>query len=347
MKEDPMFTTLIAAGLIALNLNAPVALDDQKDIVDTAVAAGSFNTLVTALTEAGLVETLKGEGPFTVFAPTDAAFAALPEGTLASVLKPENSDLLTSILTYHVVAAEVMSGQVVKLNSASTLNGQRVPVSVADGIVSLGAAKVTAVDIACSNGVIHVIDRVLMPSTDDLVATAVKAGDFGTLVAAVQAAGLVETLMGTGPFTVLAPTDAAFAKLPAGTVESLLKPENREQLAKILTYHVLPGRIYAEDALRLREFATVESSPVRFSVDDERVTVAGATVVATDIEATNGVIHVIDAVIMPPAKPASVGQAVHDVNDEAISRQMTLSKPMTMAMTTSRSSCSASNNSTR
>ncbi|MHC4845195.1 MAG: fasciclin domain-containing protein [Planctomycetota bacterium] len=313
-----MFTTIIAAGLVAVSLTAPVIHEEKKDIVDTAVAAGSFHTLATALTEAGLVDALKGEGPFTVFAPTDAAFAALPEGTVASLLERENRDLLTSILTYHVAAGEVMSEQVVELSAANTLNGQRVDISVVDDVVRINEAQVTVVDIECSNGVIHVIDAVLMPSTDDLVKTAVNAKTFGTLVAAVKAAGLAETLMGPGPFTVLAPTDAAFAKLPEGTVETLLRPENREKLVGILTYHVLPGRVYADDALRSLEFMTVQSSPVSFSVDGDRVMVADATVLATDIDATNGVIHVIDSVIMPPAKPVMVGQAVNDVIDEAI-----------------------------
>jgi len=311
-----MFATLSAVTLLSLNLvaapfAAPVADDHegQKDIVATAVAAGSFNTLAAALTEADLVGALQGEGPFTVFAPTDEAFAKLPEGTVAELLKPENRERLVSILTYHVVAGDVRSKQVVELDSAGTLNGQRLDIQVDKRGVAVDNARVTTADIACSNGVIHVIDSVLLPSTDDLVATAVKAGDFGTLVAAVKAAGLAETLMGEGPFTVLAPTDAAFAKLPEGTVESLLKPENLETLTSILTYHVLPGRVYSDDALRDLEFTTVQSSAVTFSVDDDQVMVADAKVLAVDIDTTNGVIHVIDSVIMPPAKALKTSKA--------------------------------------
>jgi uncharacterized surface protein with fasciclin (FAS1) repeats len=304
-----MFATLTAAALLSMTLVTTPIHQGQKDIVETAVAAGSFKTLATALTEAGLVEALQGEGPFTVFAPTDDAFAALPEGTVATLLKPENRAQLVSILTYHVVAGDVTSKQVVKLDNADTLNGQRVDITVDKKGVRINGALVTTVDIECSNGVIHVIDSVLLPSQDDLVATAVKAGSFETLVAAVKAAGLAETLMGDGPFTVLAPTDEAFAKLPAGTVESLLRPENLEQLTSILTYHVIPGRVYSDDALRDLEFTTVQSSPVRFAVEDEVVTVAGAKVVAVDIDTTNGVIHVIDSVIMPPAKMRPMGKA--------------------------------------
>ena len=133
----------------------------------------------------------------------------------------------------------------------------------------------------------------------DIVGVAVGAGSFNTLVAAVQAAGLVETLKGDGPFTVFAPTDEAFAKLPAGTVEELLKPENRDQLRAILTYHVVPGRVMASEVVGMSTAATVQGQTVRFRTEDGKVMVDGANIVQTDIEATNGVIHVIDEVILP------------------------------------------------
>ena len=134
-----------------------------KDIVDTAVAAGSFKTLTTALNAAGLVETLKGRGPFTVFAPTDEAFAKLPAGTVESLLKPENKQKLTSILTYHVVAGNVKAADVVKLSSAKTLNGQSVMIKTLGGKVFINGATVVKADIATTNGTIHVIDTVLLP----------------------------------------------------------------------------------------------------------------------------------------------------------------------------------------
>jgi uncharacterized surface protein with fasciclin (FAS1) repeats len=133
----------------------------------------------------------------------------------------------------------------------------------------------------------------------DIVDTAVAADGFGTLVAAVKAAGLVDTLKGDGPFTVFAPTDAAFAKLPKGTVEDLLKPENKDKLVKILTYHVVAGKVMAADVVKLKEAKTVEGSTVDITVKDKKVYVDKATVVKTDIGCTNGVIHVIDTVIMP------------------------------------------------
>jgi len=135
----------------------------KKDIVDTAVGAGSFETLVAAVKAANLVDTLKGEGPFTVFAPTDEAFAKLPEGTIETLLKPENKDKLTAILTYHVVAGKVMAADVVNLDSAKTVNGQSLTIKVDSGTVMLDNAKVIQTDILCSNGVIHVIDTVVLP----------------------------------------------------------------------------------------------------------------------------------------------------------------------------------------
>jgi uncharacterized surface protein with fasciclin (FAS1) repeats len=136
---------------------------EAKDIVDTAVGAGDFSTLVAAVKAAGLVETLKSEGPFTVFAPTDAAFAKLPAGTVESLLKPENKDKLVAILTYHVVPGKVMAADVVKLTEAKTVQGTSVKVKVVDGNVMIDGAKVVKADIPCGNGVIHVIDAVILP----------------------------------------------------------------------------------------------------------------------------------------------------------------------------------------
>lgn len=140
-----------------------VAGSAQKDIVDTAVAAGSFKTLATALQAAGLVDTLKGKGPFTVFAPTDEAFSKLPAGTVESLLKPENKKKLKAILLYHVVSGDVTAAQVVKLSSAKTINSQDLKLAVKDGTVMVNDATVVKADVLASNGVIHVIDTVLLP----------------------------------------------------------------------------------------------------------------------------------------------------------------------------------------
>ena len=151
---------LTAVGLTAGAMSVRAA---EKDIVDTAVSAGQFETLAAALGAAGLVETLKGPGPFTVFAPTDAAFAKLPAGTVENLLKPENKDQLVAILTYHVVPGKVMASDVVKVDQAKTVNGKMIMVKTGAGGVMVNDAKVTATDIATSNGVIHVIDSVILP----------------------------------------------------------------------------------------------------------------------------------------------------------------------------------------
>jgi transforming growth factor-beta-induced protein len=312
---------------------------ETKDIVDTAVGAGTFNTLAAALTAAGLVDTLKGAGPFTVFAPTDEAFAKLDKTLLANLLKPENKEALTKILTYHVVAGKVMAADVVKMTSAKTVEGSEAKIKVDGSTVMIDGAKVTATDIVASNGIIHVIDAVIVPAsvdvsklamapamtgteamtqtemmtdtkamTDtmkaemDIVDTAVAAGNFKTLAAALTAAGLIDTLKGEGPFTVFAPTDEAFAKLDKATLADLLKPENKEKLVAILTYHVVPGSVMAADVVKLTSAKTVNGAEVKIKVDGSTVMVNDAKVTATDIKAKNGVIHVIDTVILPPAK---------------------------------------------
>jgi len=153
----------LTLSLLALTVSATAGTMGNKDIVDTAVSAGDFKTLAAALKAAGLVDTLKGPGPFTVFAPTDEAFAKLPAGTVDDLLKPENHDKLVAILTYHVVPGKVMAKDVVKLHEAKTVNGKDVKIMTEGGKVMVDNANVTKTDIACSNGVIHVIDSVILP----------------------------------------------------------------------------------------------------------------------------------------------------------------------------------------
>lgn len=156
-----MFRTALLAVAISLSVVPAARAEPKSDIVDTAVAAGSFKTLAKALTEAGLVETLKGKGPFTVFAPTDEAFAKLPKGTVEALLKDKKK--LTSILTYHVVSGKVKAADAAKLTTAKTVNGQSIKIAAKDGTVMINDAKVTQADIETANGVIHVIDKVILP----------------------------------------------------------------------------------------------------------------------------------------------------------------------------------------
>ena len=274
----------------------------EKNIVDTAVEAGKFKTLAAALGAAGLVDAVKGPGPFTVFAPSDEAFAKLPKGTVETLLKPENKEKLKAILTYHVVPGKVMAKDVLGVKGAKSLNGQRIDVKVDGGKVMVDGAQVVATDIACTNGVIHVIDSVILPSEDNIPTVATKAGKFNTLLAAAKAAGLVDALSGDKPLTVFAPTDDAFAKLPKDNVATLLKPENKDKLKAILLFHVVEGRVYSEDALAAKSAATLQGSKVEITVKDGAAYVNGAKILATDVDASNGVIHIIDSVILPPAK---------------------------------------------
>jgi transforming growth factor-beta-induced protein len=294
--EEAAMTRQILTLFVAMGV--ATSATHAGDIVDTAVENGSFKTLVTAVKAAGLVDTLKGDGPFTVFAPTDEAFAKLPEGTVEKLLQPENKKQLVAILTYHVVPGKVTAKQVVGLSGATTVNGQRIDISTEQG-VKVDSANVVATDVECSNGIIHVIDSVLMPATSAIPGVAQQAGQFGTLLAAAKAAGLVDALSGEGPLTVFAPTDEAFAKLPEGTVESLLKPENKQQLAEILKYHVVSGRIYSDDALKAKKAKTLQGSEVSISARQGTARVNEAKLLKTDIDASNGVIHVIDSVLLP------------------------------------------------
>lgn len=271
------------------------------NLVETAVKAGNFKTLVAAVKAAGLVDTLAGNSQLTVFAPTDEAFAKLPQGTVETLLKPENKSQLISILTFHVVPGRVMAKDAFKVNFAGTANGQRLDIAKKDGKLTINGSALVATDIQCDNGVIHVIDAVMLPESDRIPAVATKAKSFNTLLAAAKAAGLASVLDSDGPFTVFAPTDAAFAKLPKGTVETLLKPENKDQLVAILKYHVIAGRVFSDQAVEAQSAATLLKRKVTISVTADGAKVNDAKLVATDIEAANGVIHVIDSVLLPPA----------------------------------------------
>ena len=272
------------------------------DIVGVATEAGSFSTLLTAVEAAGLVDTLQGAGPFTVFAPTDEAFAALPDGTLEALLA--DPEALSEVLLYHVVSGEVLAADVIGLDTATSVQGEEIAITVDGDAVTVNEANVVTTDISASNGVIHVIDQVILPPSmamaadiGDIVQTAEDAGGFTTLLAAVEAAGLVDTLKGDGPFTVFAPTDEAFAALPAGTLEALLA--DTEALSQILLYHVVAGQVTAEQVVELDTAQTVEGSEITIRVEDDKVFINDAEVVATDILTSNGVIHVIDQVILP------------------------------------------------
>ena len=218
---------LAALTVTALPVPAPAAPQGGANIVQVAQSTGRFDTLLAAVDAAGLTATLQGPGPFTVFAPTDAAFAAIPADRIAFLLDPANVGALQSVLLYHV------------------------------------------------------------------------AGVVNTLLAAVDAADLTAALQGPGPFTVLAPTDAAFGKLPPGTVANLLLPQHKHQLVDILTYHVIPLKAYSEQALTAGTVSTLQGDTVTFTTSGGDLFVEGVLILQADLDASNGVIHVIDAVLIP------------------------------------------------
>ena len=293
--------TLATALVAVLPAQTPATPKDGKNLVEIAVAADDFNTLVAAVKAAGLAETLSGKGPFTIFAPTDAAFAKLGKKTINDLLKPENKGKLTAILTYHVAGANMPAGKVVAVEQIETLQGQNLGVKVSDAGVQIGNAKVLKTDIVGTNGVIHVIDTVLLPKEvpANIVVAAQEAGQFKTLLAAAKAAGLAEALMGEGPFSVFAPTDEAFAALGKDTIATLLKPENKEKLAAILEYHVVSGKVMSPQASKLKTAPTLLGQDLAVKATKKGLTIGGANVVAADIETGNGVIHVIDTVLLP------------------------------------------------
>ncbi len=315
--SDEAVETTVAAEATEEEAMEEEAMEEAGTIVDVATEAGSFTTLLAAADAAGLVETLSGEGPLTVFAPTDEAFAtALDALGLTAEELLADTDTLTAILTYHVVAGEVLSTDLSDGMMAATVNGAEITVDLSDG-VKINDANVVTADVEASNGVIHIIDAVLLPPSDDameeeameeeameealpatVVDIAAEAGTFTTLLAAAEAAGLVETLTGPGPLTVFAPTDEAFATALDDlglTAEELLA--DTDTLTSILTYHVVAGKVLSTD-LADGAVATVNGGDITVDLSDG-VKINEATVVAADLEAENGVVHVIDQVLLP------------------------------------------------
>ena len=277
-----------------------------KDIVDTAVAAGSFKTLVSAVQAAGLESTLRGAGPFTVFAPTDDAFKKVPDFLLTKLVSAPYKTELGLILKYHVLSGKVAASDVLgKTQAVDTVAGAKLNVDGSGGMVKLNAdAKVSTADVGASNGVIHIIDGVLLPTIVDTASLYVDGETkFSTLVTAIKAAGLVDTLSGPGPFTVFAPTDKAFSDLKAQVGDAAFNAilADKAQLTSILTYHVVSGAVYEKD-VTAGAVKTVQGDNINIGTNGG-VTINDSTkVVFTDLPNRNGVIHVIDKVLLPPAK---------------------------------------------
>ncbi len=263
---------------------------------------------MAAVEAAELAETLSGDGPFTVFAPTDEAFQAALEGLGMSAEELlADTELLIQVLTYHVVPGKLMAADVLEANLLETVEGSYALAYLGEEGAYINEAQIVATDIEASNGVVHVIDAVILPPSYDSTVEAsivdIAASDetFSTLVAAVTEAGLAETLAERGPFTVFAPTDEAFAAALESlgiTAEELLADE--EALSEILLYHVALGALDAEAVTGRSSLPMLSGDVASIEIREGGAFIDDAQIVSTDIEASNGIIHVIDAVLLPP-----------------------------------------------
>merc|ERR1712166_1637549 len=258
VMADVMATNGVVHVVDGVLLPPAPANGPTMNIVELAQSFDTLSTLVAAVVAGDLVATLSSPGPFTVFAPTNVAFAALPAGTLDALLKPENKATLVDILTYHVVGAVALSTDLSDGQVIATVDGKSVTVHIGDGI-KINDATVVMADVMATNGVVHVVDGVLLPPapangpTMNIVELAQARDWLSTLVEALVAGDLVRTLSSEGPFTVFAPTNDAFDFMPAGTLDTLLKPENKAPLVDILTYHVLIGQVLYTDLIASHE----------------------------------------------------------------------------------------------
>ncbi len=314
MKKSVLFNPILFFALL-FSFSSLKA----QTVVDIIVNSPDHDTLEAAVIAAGLADDLSGAGPFTVFAPTDEAFKALPAGTIESLLA-DPTGTLADILLYHVASGKVMAGDLSDGQMIPTLLGKDVKVTINEEGVFINDAKVTVADIQADNGVVHVINAVLLPPSNTVVDVIVNSPDHDTLEAAVIAAGLADDLSGAGPFTVFAPTDEAFKALPAGTIEALLA-DPTGTLADILLYHVASGKVMAGDLSDGQMIPTLLGKDVKVTINEEGVFINDAKVTVADIQADNGVVHVINAVLLPPSNTVVdviVNSPDHDTLEAAV-----------------------------
>ena len=296
-----------------------------QTVVDIIVNSADHTTLEAAVIAAELADDLSGPGPFTVFAPTDAAFAALPMGTVDALLQDPTGQLAT-ILLYHVLGLQALSTDLSDGMMVTTLQGEEITVTINGGFVFINEAQVTVADLTASNGVVHVIDAVLLPPVmpvNTIMDVVANSADHTILEAALVASGLNGTLGEPGDFTLFAPTDAAFNLLPAGTIETLLADPNGA-LTSILLYHVLSGTVLSSVLMDGMMAMTINGADVLVTINANGVFINDAQVIVADIIADNGVVHVIDAVLLPPAQPTNtildivVNSADHNTLEAAV-----------------------------
>jgi uncharacterized surface protein with fasciclin (FAS1) repeats len=285
----------LAAGVAACDeSNDPVS--PTNNIVELAAGNADLETLTAAVMAAGLDGDLSGTGPFTVFAPTDASFDALPAGLVSALLETDNEDVLVELLLGHVVAGSYAASDLSDGQVLTTLSGDELTVTIAGGEVRIGGAPVQTADVQASNGIVHVIGSVITGGLN-AVERARITPELSTLAAAIAAGDLASTLEGAGPFTIFAPTNDAFGAIDEAIIGRLLAEENQTLLQKVLTYHVLSGEVLSTDLTDGAEVATVEGSTVEIDLDGG-ASVNGIAIITTDIQVENGVIHVIDGVLL-------------------------------------------------
>jgi transforming growth factor-beta-induced protein len=273
----------------------------ENTLLNLVKSNARFKTLTKALIKSGLDIVLDEGGPFTVFAPTDSAFNQLPKSTLNELLSDKGISQLTSILKYHVISGRQNLADALSKASIESLEGNRINVAFDEGKIRVNNANLKSADISAKNGVVHIIDSVLTPpkpKIPTILEIAEKAGSFKTLLAAVESAGLTEFLESNDQVTIFAPTDEAFSKLPKGTVEQLLKSENRDQLTSVLINHAVQGLVGAGDALKVKSANTLGNQSLNFKIAEGRFQVNGITVLTADLTCANGMIHVIDEVLL-------------------------------------------------
>lgn len=295
------------------------AMYANKDIIENITQAPNLSTLVTAVQAAGLVDTLKGEGPFTVFGPTNFAFAKIPQEVFSDLLKPENVDDLKSLLTYHVVSGKYKVEDLKDGQELTTVNGALLRVTKMGSEVLINNARIETSNVMQKNGVAHVIDTVLIPSEagavyvggvamypdKTFVENLVNAPNLTTVASAVQMAGLIDALSTEGPITVFGPTNEAFNKLPANTLQPLLDNPDKSQLIGILSYHVVEGRYLLSDLRDGQELTTITGQKLTVRKQGNRVSIIGgspnnvAVIETADVVQKNGVAHIIDTVLQP------------------------------------------------
>lgn len=279
--------------------------------------AGRYSFLAQAITASGLTTVLSEPGPFTLFAPTDEAFAKLPTDVVGKLLLPENLKTLQAVLKYHVIGGNLASGSLVD-DDPTSLEGSKLHLLEKKGIPSVNGSHIVEADIAALNGTIHGIDFVLLPPTVNLneltgVApigdagtlvsvhqTLIDDGNFTVLLSALDAAGISSLLEGPGPITMFAPTDEAFDKLPAETLRKLLLPTNKEALTAVLKHHLIASRVNGRDLKDNETVKMLDGTDVTVKIKQSKISVESAVMTFADSEASNGVIHGLDSVLLPP-----------------------------------------------